>query len=175
MWCLTAGPVVCIPMILTEFPQGKHYESFFKKQNFDNCFTFSAASSLVCTSLLAVITVVGLLDVVMVSNSAELRSFLLTICILVPESPTNCFSLALLMTQQEYPFLRGKVECSLVSFSEFVYVFSKIPSLASGTSLLSFSLFIGPVFKFHSVRTSLMRTLILIFPNDGPFFSWILA
>ena len=35
MWFLTAGPVVCIPMILTEFPQGKNCGSFFKKHNFD--------------------------------------------------------------------------------------------------------------------------------------------
>ena len=35
MWCLTADPVVGIPVILTEFPQGKHCGSFFKKHNFD--------------------------------------------------------------------------------------------------------------------------------------------
>ena len=50
------------------------------------------ASSLIFTSLLAVITVVGLLDVLMVSNSAELRSFLLTTCILAPESTTDSLS-----------------------------------------------------------------------------------
>ena len=60
--------------------------------NKSNCLTFTVASSLVCTSPLAVITVVGLLDVLMVSNSAELRSFLLTICILAPESTTNYLS-----------------------------------------------------------------------------------
>ena len=42
--------------------------------NKSNSLTFSAASSLVCTSPLAVITVAGFLDVLMVSNSAELRS-----------------------------------------------------------------------------------------------------
>ena len=35
MWFLTAGPVVSIPMILTEFPRGKHCGSFFKNQNSD--------------------------------------------------------------------------------------------------------------------------------------------
>ena len=35
MWFLNAGPVVGIPMVLTEFPQGKHSGSFFKKHNFD--------------------------------------------------------------------------------------------------------------------------------------------
>ena len=43
-------------------------------------------------SPLAVITVVGLLDVLRVSNSAELKSFSLTICILAPESTTNYLS-----------------------------------------------------------------------------------
>ena len=43
------------------------------------CLTKTGASSLDCTSPLAVITVVGLLDVLMVYNSAELRCFLLTI------------------------------------------------------------------------------------------------
>ena len=47
-----------------------------------NCLTHTVASSFVHTSPLADITVVGLLDVLIVDNSAELRSFSLTICIL---------------------------------------------------------------------------------------------
>ena len=35
MWFLTAGPVVCTPMVLTEFPERKNCGSFFKKHNFD--------------------------------------------------------------------------------------------------------------------------------------------
>ena len=54
-----------------------------------NCLTNPVASSLVCTSPLDVITVVGLLDVLTVSNSAESRSFLLTMCMFTPESTTN--------------------------------------------------------------------------------------
>ena len=57
---------------------------------------------------------------------------------------------------QKYPFLCGKVESILVCLFELVSVFGEISSLASGTSLLSFSLLIGLVLKFHSVRTSLM-------------------
>ena len=37
-------------------------------------------------------TVVGLLDVVKVSNSAEFKSFLLIMCIDAPESTTNSLS-----------------------------------------------------------------------------------
>ena len=77
MWFLTACPLEGIPVILAELPERKNFGSSFKKQS--NSLTYTVASSLVCTSLLAVITVVGLLDVLMVSNSAELRSRLLTI------------------------------------------------------------------------------------------------
>ena len=57
--------------------------------NKSNSLTYTVASSLVCTSPSAVITVIGLLDVLMVSNSAESRSPSLTICILAPESTTK--------------------------------------------------------------------------------------
>ena len=60
--------------------------------NKSKCLTYTVASLLVRTSPLAVITVVGLLDVLMVSNSAESRSLLLTICIFAPESTTNSLS-----------------------------------------------------------------------------------
>ena len=153
MWFLTAGPVVSIP----KFPER-------------NSLTKTVASSLVCTSPLAVITVVGLLDVLMVSTSAGLRSLLLTICILAPESATNSLCPpALLLTQPEYPFFRGRVECSFVVLFELVYVFGKIPSLASGTSLLSFSLFTGPILKFHSAGTLLIRIFVLYFSKRWSF------
>ena len=50
------------------------------------------ASQCVCTSALAVITVVGLVDVVTVSISAEFKSFVLIMCINAPESTTNSLS-----------------------------------------------------------------------------------
>ena len=40
---------------------------------------------------------------------------------------------------KQNPLLRRRIDCSLVFFSELVNVFGKIPSLASGTSLLSCS------------------------------------
>ena len=52
--------------------------------------------------------------------------------------------------------------------------FDKVPCLATGTSLLSFSLFLRSVLEFHSVETSTMRNFDLYFPSD-PFFSRILA
>ena len=75
----------------------------------------------------------------------------------------------------EYPFFRGRAECSFVVLFELVYVFGMVPCLASGTSLLSFSLFMGPILEFHSAGSSLIRIFVLYFPSDGPFFSRIFA
>ena len=55
------------------------------------------------------------------------------------------------------------MECCLLFFFELAFVFGKIPSLASGTSLLSFSLFLRSVLIFQSVRTWLMKNFDLYF------------
>ena len=60
--------------------------------NKSNSLTYTVVSSLDCFSPLVVIIVVGFIDILMVSNSAELRSRLLTMCMLAPESITNFFS-----------------------------------------------------------------------------------
>ena len=48
-------------------------------------------------------------------------------------------------------------------------MFGKIPSLASGTSLLSYSLFVGPILEFYSVGTSLMSKFDLQFSKRWSF------
>ena len=68
---------------------------------------------------MAVITVVGLLDVLMVSNSAELRSRLLTVYILAPESTTNFLPPALLLTQ---PGVQASRNVAFVVLFELVNV-----------------------------------------------------
>ena len=40
VWFLTAGPVVCMPMILTELPETKNCGSFFEKHNCDELVQF---------------------------------------------------------------------------------------------------------------------------------------
>ena len=60
--------------------------------NKSNALTYTVASSLISTSPLTVTTVVGLLEALAVPNSAELRSFLLTLCMLAPEPTTNSLS-----------------------------------------------------------------------------------
>ena len=84
MWFLTTGPMVVLPVIFAEF--------FRVVTNNSNSLTHTVASSFVSTSPLAVTTVVGLLETPTVSNSAEERSFLLTMCMLAPESTTNALS-----------------------------------------------------------------------------------
>ena len=62
----------------------------FIVKNIPNSLTYTIDSSCVCTSPLAVMTIVGLHDFVKVSISASLKSFfLLIICIDAPESTTN--------------------------------------------------------------------------------------
>ena len=83
------------PCFAQSFPNESTAEVFRRSMtltNKSNSLTYTVASSLVCTSPLAVITVVGFLDIFMVFNSAELRSFSLIICTLAPESTTNFFS-----------------------------------------------------------------------------------
>ena len=58
-------------------------------KNVSNSLTYAVASSCVCTSPLAVQTVVGLLDVVKVSISAEFKYFLLIMCIDALEYTTH--------------------------------------------------------------------------------------
>ena len=53
------------------------------------CLTYTVPSSLICTSPLAVISVVGLLDVLMVFTSTGLKSSAPTVCTVAPESSTN--------------------------------------------------------------------------------------
>ena len=135
--------------------------------NKSNSLTYTAAFSLVCTSPLAVITVIGLLDALMVSNSAELRSPLLTICSRIHYKLS--FLRLFCWPSREYPFFCRREECSRVVRFDLVCVFGKFPSLALGTSLLSFSLFVGPVLDFYSVVTSLMSRCDLYFSKRWSF------
>ena len=80
LWFLTTGPTVRIPVIFQEFSSGRTAGVSSRSitvTNKSNSLTYTVASSFVSTSLLAVITVVGLLETLTVSKSAELRSFLI--------------------------------------------------------------------------------------------------
>ena len=81
--------------------------------------TYTVASSFVSTSPLVVITVVGLLETLTHSHSAELKSFLLTICMLAPESSTYfLFSRLYCGCGGQNPLIERRKECSFFLFFE---------------------------------------------------------
>ena len=71
-------------------------------------------------------TVVGLLDVVTVSNSAEFKSFLLIMCIDAPESTTNSLSSGLIVDGEgRHQFSEGEKNVVLYfSFSFRIFLAS---------------------------------------------------
>ena len=144
----------------------------FTVTNKSNSLTYTVASSFVCTSPLAATTVVGLLETLTDSNSAEFRSFLLS-------HVHWCSGI-----YNEFSFLRfccgwcwetpnlGRWGKS--SFCPFLgalgYLFGHSPRVSGGASLLSLSLFLRPILKVWSVRTAQWLT-----PSDGPVLSRMFA
>ena len=91
MWFLTIDHFIRVSVSSQSFPSdntaGVFSRTFIVKKR-SNSLTYTIASSCVCTSPLAVVTIVGLHDFVKVSISALLMSFVLIICIDAPESTT---------------------------------------------------------------------------------------
>ena len=92
----------------------------------------------VSTWPLAVTTVVGLFEILTVSNSAELRFFLLIICLLAPKSITNSFSSGFIVDAAGETLIGRRKECSFVRFFELTDILGKFPRVSAGASLLSF-------------------------------------
>ena len=90
MWFLTIDPFVGIPVSSQSFPSDNTAGVFsrtFIVKNISNSVTYTIASSCVCTSPLADMTIEGLHDFVKVSISASLKSFFCWACALTPRSP----------------------------------------------------------------------------------------
>ena len=122
MWFLTVDPLIRKPFSSQSFPSDKTAGVFsrtFIVQNISNSLTYTVASSCVCTSPLAVMTIVGLHDFVKVSISASLRSFLLIMCINAPESTTNSLSSGLRFDAGKHLFSEGQKNAALFSSSNF--------------------------------------------------------
>ena len=113
------------------------------------------ASSCVCTSPLAVMTIVGLHDFVKVSISASLKSFLLIICIDAPESTTNSRSSGLRVDAGRHLFSEGEKNVAL--FFSFMTTFGQLPRCFARSLLLSLCLLLRLILKFGSVGATLMR------------------
>ena len=98
----------------------------FIVKNISNSLTHNVASSCVCTSPLAVMTIVGLRDFVKVSISGEFKSFLLIICIDAPESTTNSHSSGFRVDARKHLFSEGEKNVAL-SYS-FIFLTNSWPA-----------------------------------------------
>ena len=92
-------------------------------KNKSNSLTYTVASSFVSTSPLAVTTVVGISDAFTVSNSAELQSFLLTMCMIAPESTSNSLSSGFIVDAAGKTHLSEGVQSVAYSVSLSLLVF----------------------------------------------------
>ena len=111
-------------------------------------------------------TVVGLHDFVKVSISADFKSFLLIMCIDVPESTTNSRSSGLRFDASKHLFCES--EKNAASFFNFNYdTCGQPPRCFTGTSLLPFRLFLRPILKFWSIGVTLMRFTWQTIPSEG--------
>ena len=82
-----------------------------------------------------------------VSESAELRSSLLSMCIEAPESITNSLSSNFITDGAGRHQTSAGEKNSFVLFSELWDTFGQSPRVSAGTSLLSFSLFLRPTLQ----------------------------
>ena len=83
------------PKSSQSFPSERTAGVFSRSINVTNkssSLTYTIASSFAGTSPLAVTTIIEFFGILTVSNSALLKSFLLTMCMLAPESATNSLS-----------------------------------------------------------------------------------
>ena len=127
----------------------------FIVKNISNSLTHTVASSCVCTSPLAVMTIVGVHDFVKVPISASLKSFLLIICIDAPESTTNSRSSGLRLDAGRHQFSKGEKNFALsCSFNFNTLLASFHAASRAPCSCHSVS---SPILKFWSVGAALMR------------------
>ena len=92
MWFLTIDPFVGISVFIAKLSERQYCWRIledFHSQEYIQFFDKLWPLPCVCTSPLAVMTIVGLHDFVKVSISPEFKSFLLIMCIDAPESTTN--------------------------------------------------------------------------------------
>ena len=115
MWFLTIDPFIRISVFIAKLSERQYCWRVFEdfQSIISNYLTHTVASSCVCTSPLAVMTIVGLDDFVKVSISASLKSFVLIICIDAPESTTNSLSSGLRFNANKHQFSEGEKNVAL--------------------------------------------------------------
>ena len=175
MWFLTDGLVVSVPMILAELPERKNCGSFFKKHNRHGQVQFFDKSRGFFSCLHLAVGHHQRRKIPRCSRGLQLSRVEVFLADHMHTSwilPQSLFPPALLLMQPGVPNLPRVSRMQPCFFFELVCVFSYRPCFASGASLLSFTLFLRSVLKFHSVGTALTRNFeyfskrwSLIFPD----------
>ena len=119
--------------------------------------TYTVASSFVCTSPLAVMTVCWDSGDSNSLSSAKFRSFLLSMCVGTPESTTNVLSSGFVKVGAGTHQTSEREECRFVVFFELENTCCHFPHVSASASLPFQSLFLRPVLKFGSMRNALTR------------------
>ena len=91
-WLATTGLLVSVTVLFAKFAKGQYGKSILEQLHSDEnmkIMHINLRFFIVWTSSLAVNTVMGNLDLLRVSNSPELKSFILNMCIEAPESNTK--------------------------------------------------------------------------------------
>ena len=179
MWFLTTGPVVSIPMIFAELSEWKNCGCFFKKHHCHEQVQFFDIHRGFFSCLHLAVGRHHRRRILGIPHDLQIGRVKVSLAHHMHTCSGVHYKLSFLRVYggcgQHDPLIGGRLECSLVFIFELVYVFGKVPCLASGASLLSTSLFLRPILKFHSIGTSLMRNFDLFFPSDGLLFSRTLA
>ena len=110
---LTIDPFVGIPVFIAKLSERQYCWRVLEDFHCQEYFQFFDTSSCVCTSPLAVMTIVGLHDFVKESMSALLKSFLLIMCIDAPESTTKSRSSGLRFDASKHIFSEGEKNVAL--------------------------------------------------------------
>ena len=126
-------------------------------KNISNSLTYTVASSCVCTSLLAFMTVVGLHDFVKVSISAEFVSCFADYMHRRAGVGKLSFLRFLKVDASRHLFSEGEKNVALFFSLNFLHTFGQPPRCFAGTLLLPLCLFLRPILKFWSVGATLIR------------------
>ena len=173
MWFLTIGPVDGIPMIFAELPKWKNCGCFFKKHH---CHEYIQFFDIYRGFFSCLHLAVGRHHRRRTSRCPHGVQFG-RVKVSLADHMHACSEIYHKLSLLQFyggcglhnPLFGRRIECSFVLFFELVKKFGKIPCLAAGAPLLSFSLFLRSVFKFHSVGTSLMRNFDLYFSKRWSF------
>ena len=148
------------PKKKTTHTQTAHKNQSHRRHTPHKSWTYTCASSFVCTSPFAVTTIIRFLDLHKISILSKLKSLLLNMCIEAPEPTTNKRSSVFLETTPVTLFHK-RVKRSFVLGLELIYFSRQIPCCFAGVLFLSWDFFRCSSLKLRRARISLMRFTFL--------------